>query len=168
MSLHTTAISLLGQLDEVLVQLPEKSYSTPLSTLSNATIGQHVRHTLEFFICLVDAYNLDQVNYDNRKHDQVIETDLKIARSVIKTIDDFLIKHQEDKTILLQANYNISHDETISIRSSFFRELAYNIEHAIHHMALMKIGIAQIAPDVKLPPHFGVASSTVRFHQQKS
>jgi hypothetical protein len=37
------------------------------------------------------------------------------------------------------------------------------MEHAIHHMALIRVGLEeQGIPDI--PPHFGVAPSTVR-HQ---
>ncbi|MDX1476670.1 MAG: hypothetical protein R3301_03155 [Saprospiraceae bacterium] len=49
--------------------------------------------------------------------------------------------------------------------SSLERELIYNIEHTIHHLAIIKIGLAIIAPDIPLPAHFGVAPSTVKYKQ---
>jgi len=48
------------------------------------------------------------------------------------------------------------------IKTNALRELAYNIEHAIHHMAIIKIGINEVSPYILLPSAFGVASSTIR------
>jgi hypothetical protein len=44
------------------------------------------------------------------------------------------------------------------------RELLYNLEHAIHHMALIQVAVRQAFPALTLPAHFGVAYSTVQ-HQ---
>ena len=43
--------------------------------------------------------------------------------------------------------------------STFGRELVYAIAHAIHHYALISV-MARLL-DVRLPPHFGIAPSTV-------
>ncbi len=167
MSINKSAHQILDQLDFVLDQLSEDAFSRPLDVLSQASIGQHVRHTLEFFICLMDAKNNGVINYDNRKHDQLIETDSTLAKSVIKSIRDFLNKEQSDFGLKLEADYQVDGSDTITINSNFHRELAYNIEHAIHHMALIKIGIKHQYPEVELPAHFGVASSTVRFQKSQ-
>ena len=53
------------------------------------------------------------------------------------------------------------------IPSTFERELVYNIEHTIHHLALIAIGFRAYFPHVSLSEHFGVASSTVA-HQKKA
>ena len=161
--LHTSAQVLLDQLGEIIDQCDSKDFSRPLKELSDSTFGQHVRHTLEFFICLFDARNEKIVNYDNRKHDRLIETDKKLAQSVITSIQEFLDQNKEDFEISFEANYTEADGNDQLMKSSFFRELAYNIEHAIHHMALMKIAINQSLSYIKLPDHFGVASSTVRY-----
>ncbi|MBC6400440.1 MAG: DinB family protein [Ekhidna sp.] len=161
--LHNSAKELLGQLDSIIAQCREDDFSKPLNELSNATFGQHVRHTLEFFICLYDARNERIVNYDNRKHDREIETDRKLARFVIDSIRDFLEKNREDFAIEFEANYTEDEGMDQTMKSSFFRELAYNIEHAIHHMALMKVAVTQTLSYIELPENFGVASSTVRY-----
>ena len=105
MTLHTSAQKLLNELGDVISQLTPDQYNQPLEVLSDSTIGQHIRHTLEFFICLIDGRNNSEINYDQRKHDNVIETDLNIALSVIDSIDDFLQKEKEDFPITLIGNY---------------------------------------------------------------
>lgn len=165
MSINKSAHQILDQLDFVIAQLSGDAFARHLDVLSQASIGQHVRHTLEFFLCLMDAKNDGVINYDNRNHDHLIETDVVLARSVIKTIKDFLNKEQSDFSLKLEADYQVESPDPIRINSNFYRELAYNIEHAIHHMALIKIGVRHQYPEVELPDHFGVASSTVRYQK---
>jgi hypothetical protein len=43
--------------------------------------------------------------------------------------------------------------------------LVYNIEHAVHHMAIMKIGIREVADYINLPDNFGIAVSTLRYRE---
>lgn len=161
--LHNSAKDLLQQLDQIIHDCKEEDFSRPLEELSGSTFGQHVRHTLEFFICLYDAKNDGIVNYDQRKHDKLIETDKKLAQSVIASICAFLDTNTEDFEVAFEANYTSEEGKDQTMKSSFFRELAYNIEHAIHHMALMKIAVKQSLNYIQLPDHFGVASSTVRY-----
>ena len=167
MSLQNSAINLLDQLKHTIEALKPSDFSTSVEFLGDSTIGQHMRHTIEFFICLMDA-SLDQViNYDQRKHDTIIETDPKLAISIIGSIQDFLSKDGVDRPIVHEANYELENGENIRMTSSYHRELAYCIEHAIHHLALIKVAIHQKFNYVTLPPHFGVASSTVRYQQEK-
>ncbi|WP_462253981.1 hypothetical protein [Ekhidna sp.] len=161
--LHTSAKDLLSQLDQIIESCKDEDFVRPLSELSDSTFGQHIRHTLEFFICLFDAKNNGVVNYDQRKHDTLIETDKKLARSVIASIKDFIDKNQQDFELTFEANYAVSEETNDTMKSSFYRELSYNIEHAIHHMALLKVAVKQSLTYISLPENFGVASSTIRY-----
>ncbi|MEP5613281.1 MAG: DinB family protein [Cyclobacteriaceae bacterium] len=161
--LQASATELLDQLKEVVQNCKEGDFSRPLPVLSDSTFGQHVRHTLEFFICLFDAKNEGLINYDNRRHDQFIETDSALAVSVIESIQEFLSTQNSDFPISFEANYTLKEGELQKMPSSFCRELAYNIEHAIHHMALLKVAVKQSLDYIKLPENFGVATSTVRY-----
>ena len=163
--LHSSAKELLSQLSAIIDSCEKEDFSKPLPELSNSTFGQHVRHSLEFFICLFDAKNDGFINYDNRKHDKLIETDKKLAQSVIQSIISFLNENTEDFTISFKANYSLKEGEITSMPSSFHREIAYNIEHLIHHMALLKVAVNHTLNYIKLPENFGVASSTVRYQE---
>ena len=168
MPIQQSARGLLAQLVEVMDQLSDEDFKKPIATLSGSSVGQHIRHTIEFFLCLMDGANKGEINYDKRRHDKFIETDRKLAKSVIHDVDIFLANQVQDHAMNLVANYEVKGDEQVSIPSSFHRELAYNIEHAIHHMALIKIGVREVGDYVELPQYFGVASSTVRYQQQQS
>ncbi|MEM6644039.1 MAG: DinB family protein [Bacteroidota bacterium] len=165
--LNASARDLLFQLRFVVEQCKDSDFARSLPILSGATLGQHIRHTLEFFICLFDAKNDGVVNYDSRHHDELIETDRKLALSIMDTISDFLNESNEDFEIFFEANYTNTDGQSHRMKSSFHRELAYNIEHAIHHMALIKVAMKNEFDYIKLPSDFGIASSTIRYRSRQ-
>jgi hypothetical protein len=105
------------------------------------------------------------VNYDKRSHDKIMESDKHIALSTINRIKGFIADKVEDFTFILEVGYERNSEESVRMQTNYFRELTYNIEHAVHHMAIMKIGIREIAPYISLPLDFGVAASTIRYKE---
>ena len=151
------------QLSESLRQISNDEYKMPSNILSNATIGQHVRHIIELFICLEQGYQTGVVNYEKRKRDYRIETDKDFALDLM--LDVFNNLEQSNKDLILEAEDYCEDVQTVSVPSNYFRELAYNLEHTIHHMALIRVGINEVA-DLQLPDEFGVAYSTIKYRQQ--
>jgi hypothetical protein len=151
------------QLTESLNQLSEEEYSRPSKVLFNATIGQHVRHIIELFQCLEKGYDGGVVNYEKRKRDHTIETQKVYAITLLKDIYDNLDKPNID--IILEAEDYEGSETAVRISSNYYREIAYNLEHTIHHMALIRVGINEVS-SVKLPEEFGVAYSTIKHRQE--
>jgi len=151
------------QLSGSLRQLSDAEYTQPSSILFNATIGQHIRHIIELFICLEQGYEEGVVNYEKRKRDYRIEAERHLAISLLKDIYARLDK--PDKPMILEAEDYTDTMETVAIPSNYYRELAYNLEHTIHHMALVRVGINEVS-SVQLPDEFGVAYSTIKYRQQ--
>ena len=150
---------LFSQLSDSIQQLSPAEFTRPIPILFNASIGQHVRHILELFICLQNGYETGIVNYDKRKRDLRIETDQEFALALLKSIYDALNKPNID--LILEANYDEDEVESVCIGTNYFREIAYNLEHTVHHMALIRVGINAVS-SISLPESFGVASSTSR------
>lgn len=160
MHLQNAIQSVFVQLSASLELLDDGQYVYSSKILSNASIGQHVRHIIEMFICLEEGYENGIVNYENRKRDIAIETKRTVAIDMLKNIYDNLNK--ANKCMLLQGSYNDNIDELIDFDTNYYREIAYNLEHTIHHMALIKVGIREVS-DIEVPEGFGVASSTIKF-----
>ena len=159
------AHTILDQLSDAIKQLTDDEFIIPSETLSGSSVGQHLRHTLEFFICLEQGLSGGVINYDKRGHDKLIETDRDIASEVINRIRSFISMQVTDRDLILKASYD--GQRIVSVSTSYFRELTYNIEHAVHHMAIMKIGIKEVAERVSLPIDFGVAASTIRYREKE-
>lgn len=148
------------QLSHSLALLTDEEYKKPGRLLANATIGQHVRHIIELFQCLHKGYDAGVVNYDKRKRDHTIETNKKFASELLNEIYSLLDK--PDKPLLLQVACSDTNDEMLQVQSNYYREVIYNLEHTVHHMALIRVGISEVS-QVQLPADFGVASSTVKY-----
>jgi hypothetical protein len=68
----------------------------------------------------------------------------------------------------LEAGYDLGKEVFVTIDTNATRELVYNIEHAVHHMAIIKIGVREIATYIDLPTDFGIAASTIRYKEHAS
>lgn len=162
MTLQLACTNILSQLSSLINQISEQDFTKPATSLSNSTLGQHMRHTLEFFICFEQGFDKGLINYDKRAHDKLIETDKFLAMAAIQRIQDFINKNQEDRPLKLEVGYDLSKEDFVLVDTNYTRELVYNIEHAVHHMAIMKIGVREVAHYITLPPDFGIAASTIR------
>lgn len=150
----------LNELVDLLVQLSDYEYAKPCISLSNSTIGEHTRHIVEMFQCLENNYDSGIVNYDKRSRNQLIQTNTDFAISQIRLVQKSLEK--ENKKLELQQ---IIDSEELRIESNYFRELLYNLEHCIHHQALIKVAILQI-DTIEVDVNFGVARSTIEYRNQ--
>jgi hypothetical protein len=165
--LPAAAQAIVEQLHALVLQLTDTEFVTPAQHLHGATIGQHLRHTLEFFTCFEKGTASGVVNYDQRDHDLTLETSRGVALACMATIQQFLAAPAPAQTLHLEVSYAEAHEPPVRIATNYQRELAYNIEHAVHHMALIKIGLKEVAPHIAVARNFGVAVSTLR-HQQAS
>ncbi len=163
MSLQNAVKTVFVQLTATLDNLQHQEYVQPSTSLSNNTIGQHVRHIIELFQCLELGYVSGIVNYENRKRDITIETDKELAKSILLSLHSELEK--ENKDLVLEANYEENEISPLRIATNYYREIAYNLEHTIHHMALIRVGLNELS-SLSLPENFGVASSTVKFRNK--
>jgi hypothetical protein len=163
MHLQQAVNNVFVQLSDSLSQLSPAQYIQPCKTLFNNTIGQHVRHIIELFQCLENGYEVGIVNYEKRRRDTQIETDKELAGRLLQEIHRGLSR--ENKPLKLEACYDDHINEPIHLETNYHREIAYNLEHTIHHMALIRVGITEVAA-IQLPDDFGVASSTVKYRKQ--
>ncbi len=150
----------LHELSDVLSKLSDSDYTNPCNGLSGATIGEHTRHIIELFQCLNNQYDSQTINYDLRKRDYGIQTHTDVAQEAILSVLCQLDK--PNKNLELQQTIE---GEAISISTNYYRELVYNLEHCIHHQALIKVALLQLN-HVTIDENFGVARSTIEYRKQ--
>lgn len=155
--IHASLQEQLISLQQLLQQISSSHYLNKSNMLGSSSIGQHVRHVVEMMECLQNGYETGIVNYYERKRDSRIETDKIFAANILQQL--LLHLHQPDKGLtLLQETTN----ETV--QTTFKRELLYNAEHAIHHMALIKVALREMKIDI-VNENFGMAPATIRYKQ---
>ncbi|MBF4517746.1 DinB family protein [Flavobacterium sp. ANB] len=155
-SIRHSLDELIGLLD----QLSDKDYSKSCEALSNATIGEHTRHILEMFQCLQNGYDSGILNYDNRERNTRIQTETEFAKQCIIEIKAGL--QSENKIMFLEQFID---GLTMRIQSNYYRELLYNLEHCVHHQALIKVAVLQFE-NILINENFGVARSTIEYRKQ--
>ncbi len=157
-TLHT-----FDQLRSIIDQLNPHEYQASLDILGGSSIGQHVRHILEFYICLSDSLDSGVVNYDARKRDCTLSECAKTALMLVEYLNTLFYDARTENRVLVNIiEYN---GEVLSANSSFERELIYLIEHNIHHFAIINIAIKENFSHIAIPQGFGVAYSTIK-HQE--
>ena len=149
-------ISSLGLFDQV-------CYTEKLAVLHGSTIGQHFRHIIEFYECLINATENGVVNYENRKRNLLIEQDPQYALQVMQVLVNKIATLELSMGLALE----FTEDETpYFVNSTFDRELMYLSEHTIHHFALIKIATTNCFQHIQIEKNFGVAPSTIAYQKQ--
>jgi uncharacterized damage-inducible protein DinB len=148
-------------LANTLSSISDSSYKEPLSILGNASIGGHTRHIIELFQEMIKGYALGYINYENRERNQQIQTEPQVA---LRTLNEITLHLPlEEKPLILQTSFSSSDGAFMQIQSTYYRELVYNIEHTIHHMALIRAGLTSLG--VEVDTDFGVAPSTIKYRK---
>jgi hypothetical protein len=156
----------LNDLRHYLTVIEPVVYQAPLALLSGSTIGQHTRHIIEFYHCLIEQYDSPGsiIDYAKRRRDHQIES---APDHALRSVDEIVSRlHDLDpgKTCFLDSTEH--GQKNLLVSSTIGRELIYNIEHTIHHLAIVKIALKATAPSIDLPEHFGVAPSTIQHRQE--
>ena len=159
--LQQTNIQIITQLTDLLNNIESVVYKDALRPLHYSTMGQHVRHITEFYLCLLKGYKTGVVDYDARERNLLIEIDKDFTIETLEQIIQDLKRLNSDKSLILKSSFG--GDEVMDIPTSFFRELTYLIEHTIHHLAIIKIGLNEVYPEIEISKNFGVAHSTIKF-----
>ena len=161
--IHKTTYHHLNQLKQVIVQLNEQQFSRSLPILEDSAIGKHVRHILEFYLCLCNSLGNRELNYDVRKRDHEMEVSVDKCIVTINVIIQKLHRHRNDFQMRLTADHSTDDNKKeAALNTTYFRELQYNIEHIVHHLAIIRIGIKTLGSPINIDDSIGVAASTIK------
>ena len=155
-----TSFLTITEFIKVLEEIPEKTYVKPCKNLSEASIGQHSRHIIELYQALLKGYESGEINYDKRKREQKIELEKEFAIDQFKKLQGVLEKPNKE----LFLNYELVGNE-IRLASNYYREIMYNLEHLVHHQALIRVAIEK-ETNIVLAESFGYAYATLQYKNQ--
>jgi len=157
---HAGALSVLEHLGIVLRTLSEDQYTLRMDLLGGHTIGQHARHILEFFECIVTGVSQGTVDYAARQRNGRLESEKKFALQMTDSIRLSMADFNPNMSLEVIADYSSGQ---MTCQSSLGRELMFAHDHAIHHLAMLRMAINHHWPEIDLPEHFGLAPSTLRY-----
>ena len=156
------ADAVLAASADFLRNLPAGLYTRACPEVHGSTIGQHVRHLLDHIAAALAGADGEEIDYDHRARDTVIERDEGAALAEID-------RRRHQATAITpevgarEARVRVMLDHEggeAALRSTVARELAFATHHAIHHHAM--IASIAAASGVPCPATFGRAPATVR------
>ena len=157
-----------NQVIELLQTIDNEIFCQPLETFNGSSVGQHVRHIIDFYLCLIRGCKEDNIDYDKRQRNPLIERDPKVAIAELLEIAEAVQALDIQKIIQVNSSFtDDTHEANSQISTSIGRELMYAYDHAIHHLAMVKIGMKQHFPEIQVNKNLGVAPSTLKYRKEK-
>jgi hypothetical protein len=157
-----TAI-IIEQMTELLDRIAPAVYSQSLSLFNGSSIGQHFRHIVDFYGCLSRGISDGRIDYAQRQRDSRVETEPSYAAGVLNQFYDQLSGTDEAASVEIVADFSSDFNETRPVvLSTVGREMMYAYDHAVHHLAMIKMGLKAAAPSVEVDKNLGVAPSTIK------
>ena len=99
------------------------------------------------------------MDYLNRVRDLTIERDRLFAMQEISLITSQIIQPDHSLKLVIEAG-----EECVAnyVTTTYFREIVYNAEHAIHHLALIRVALREMQLEI-VGDDFGMAYSTINY-----
>jgi|JI8StandDraft_1071087.scaffolds.fasta_scaffold04302_1 uncharacterized damage-inducible protein DinB len=166
MIVKTNLITLLEKLSEVIQKLPDEVYVKNQPLLFQGSIGQHCRHIYEFYEQLSLFDGEGSFSYDERKRDPFLETSRPTLLEKMREVNLRLAKQILPEQFLL--SHQINKSNKILIQTTREREYLFLLDHTIHHLAIIRIGIHNLVPNFEIPEEFGYTTSTLLARELKT
>ena len=157
-------LAVVQQINHVLAQLEPHEYRRQLPEFEGSTLGQHFRHILEFFQCLEQGTCSGTVDYAARERNLLYEDSPNIAAAAFETFADALPSLKVFANVEVRAEFG--EQERPAYPSTVGRELLFVYDHAIHHLAIIKIGLLCQFPHVRADRDLGVSPSTIKAREK--
>lgn len=149
-------------LHTVISTLPVNAYQQKIPALYQASIGDHTRHIVEILQCAVYGHDTGVIDYHNRERNLTLAEDPSLAMESLQKL--LLDCKRENKAVnVIHGDANQHEGQVLS---TYYREILYNVEHTIHHMALIKVALYYLGV-AHLPDGFGMAYATLNFQKMK-
>jgi uncharacterized damage-inducible protein DinB len=158
----------IGQLIDLLENLPGNLYRQSFGQFKQHVIGKHVRHIIDHYSALLSATASPGVllDYESRDRELSLETDRRAGANRLSEILQTLRSRFSGSHADGLAMLHTSDSQGQVVTTSVDRELVFLASHTIHHMAI--IGMLAEQASVEVGAEFGVHPSTLRYLQRQA
>lgn len=158
---------LCSQICELLEKLDAPIYAQPVSLFNGTSIGQHFRHILDFYTSVFKGIPGGIIDFSKRERSPSVEQSPEVAAAAFRQIINKLEAINPQEKIQVRADFSSTSEAGRPlIHSSIARELMFAYDHAVHHMAMIRIGIQHLLPEFYLDEAFGLAPATVKYRKE--
>lgn len=162
-------IRYLEQALRLLESISDESYSRPAPQNLGSSIGAHLRHCIDHYDNFLAGISAGKIDYDARRREQLVETSRTVGMAKLKNLVAGLhdVSTRDDQRVSVKMDCGGEQTENLWwTDSSIRRELQFMISHTVHHFAIIKMVL--IASGINVVADFGIAPSTLRYHQGAS
>ena len=164
MQVKDATLDIIAQVKDLLDQIAPHEYRKPLDEFDGSTLGQHFRHIIEFFVCLERGIPSGIVDYASRERNMLFEDAPGVAADALEHFAAVLPALDIHTKVAFKAEFGEM--ERPAYDSTVGRELMFAYDHAIHHLAIIKIGLTCHFQHVQVDKDLGVSPSTIKARQQ--
>ncbi len=164
-SLLAGCLQCLEQCARVLAEVDASQYTA--QSPSQSSIGAHFRHILDRFHSVLSGLPAGCINYDDRRRDAAVESNLEAARfaltTIVRRVQALSSREIGTRSVAVVESVH-STAPAVRIASSVEREFMALITHTTHHLALLAVILRHNG--MQLDPEFGKAPSTLIYERQ--
>lgn len=154
---------LFAQARELVASLAPETYCAHPGSLSFSTVGAHLRHAIDDLDCLLAGVETRSIDYTARRRCLEVETSSAAGlRELARAIEALEKLDPGRERIAVDVRCE---EGDPWVASTLARELSFVASHAIHHFALMRLGLAMLGHDA--PADFGVSPSTLAHRDRR-
>ncbi|HMN90337.1 MAG TPA: hypothetical protein PKD70_00270 [Saprospiraceae bacterium] len=154
---------IIRYITQTLREIDAVLYAQPLDFFKGSSIGQHFRHILDFYRCLLRDFEQGIVDYAHRERDPLAETNSDYTCQAFETILSQIDSLAEYQPLAVQGDFSEEGEaQRPLLHSSVGRELMFAHDHAVHHLAMIQVGLRLAAPQMSINEQLGVAPSTIK------
>ncbi len=138
------AIALLDVIDS-------KTYQDTSVGPYYSSIGSHIRHTLDFFDCIISGLDSNNIDLTARKRDEILSTNKESAVQHIYELQETLLSFIDANTdYLIHVTDNMGQGK-VTVNYTLESILSHANSHAIHHYAVIGYILEQLGITIKIP-----------------
>ncbi|GAA4278569.1 DinB family protein [Aquimarina mytili] len=116
-----------------------------------SSIGSHIRHTLDFFDCIINGLDSNDIDLTARKRDEILSTDKAAAIQHIYNLQETLLSYVDVNTdYLIHVTDNMGQGK-VTVNYTLESILAHANSHTVHHYATIGYILNHLGKEVKIP-----------------
>ncbi len=116
-----------------------------------SSIGSHIRHTLDFFDCIVKGLDSNDIDLTARKRDETLANDKEFAIEYIYKLQETLLTYIDVSTdYLIHVTDNMGQGK-ITVNYTLESILSHANSHAVHHYATIGYILDRLGVEIKIP-----------------
>lgn len=159
---------MLRQITNLIERFQPAEYRTALPVLNGSSIGQHIRHVYDIYHCLAASRATGLIDYTARERHPLIESEPAFAKEMFQKLQASLHRIDEGQPVSVISDFSAKKETRRQVvASTLGREMMYAYDHAVHHLAILRIGIQSAFPAMEMDINLGVAPSTIKYRETR-